>query len=101
MKYRFAVKFGTLSNIYLCMLQGWSARVYAQQGYRRVLGSSPREGLRQASWIRIIVLMHAKHSRWDVYTLCPGSSDPPEKIFNIFASENEVYTIYNYYDTLG
>ena len=22
-------------------------------------------------------------------TVCPGSSDPPEKIFNIFASENE------------
>ena len=28
------------------------------------------------------------------YTVCPGSSDPPEKIFNIFAYENEVYTIY-------
>ena len=27
-------------------------------------------------------------------TVCQGSSDPPEKIFNIFASENEVYTIY-------
>ena len=27
-------------------------------------------------------------------TVCPGSSDPPEKIFNIFASENEAYTIY-------
>ena len=27
-------------------------------------------------------------------TVRPGSSDPPEKIFNIFASENEVYTIY-------
>ena len=27
-------------------------------------------------------------------TVCPGSSDPPEKIFNIFASQNEVYTIY-------
>ena len=26
------------------------------------------------------------------YTVCPGSSDPPEKILNIFASENEVYT---------
>ena len=25
-------------------------------------------------------------------TVCPGSSDPPEKIFHIFASENEVYT---------
>ena len=24
----------------------------------------------------------------------PGSSDPREKIFNIFASENEVYTIF-------
>ena len=34
----------------------------------------------------------ACYSRTD--TVCPGSSDPPEKIFNIFASENEVYTIY-------
>ena len=33
-------------------------------------------------------------------TVCPGSSDPPEKILNIFASENKVYTIY-YYDILG
>ena len=30
----------------------------------------------------------------DIHIVCPGSSDPPEKIFNIFASENEVYTIY-------
>ena len=29
-------------------------------------------------------------------TVCPGSSDPPEKSINIFASENE-----NYYNTLG
>ena len=31
-----------------------------------------------------------------LYTECPGSSDPSEKIFSIllFASENEVYTIY-------
>ena len=28
------------------------------------------------------------------YTVCPGSSDPPGKIFNIFASENEAYIIY-------
>ena len=28
------------------------------------------------------------------HTVCPGSSDPPEKIFNIFESENEVYTNY-------
>ena len=27
-------------------------------------------------------------------TVCPGSSDPPEKMFYIFALENEVYTIY-------
>ena len=26
-------------------------------------------------------------------TVCPGSSDPPDKILNIFASENEVWTI--------
>ena len=30
----------------------------------------------------------------DRYTVCPGSSYPSEKMFNIFASENEVYTIY-------
>ena len=29
-----------------------------------------------------------------IFTVCPGSSDPPEKILNIFTSENEVYTIY-------
>ena len=29
-----------------------------------------------------------------LYTVCPGSSDPPEKIFNIFASENDVYPIH-------
>ena len=34
-----------------------------------------------------------------INTVCPGSSDPTEKIFNVFASENEGYTIY--YDTLG
>ena len=34
-------------------------------------------------------------------TVCPGSSDPPEKIFNIFASENEVTPFINYYNTLG
>ena len=27
-------------------------------------------------------------------TVCPGSSEPPGKIFNVFASETEVYTIY-------
>ena len=26
--------------------------------------------------------------------VCPGSSDPAEKLFDIFASENEVYTLY-------
>ena len=29
-----------------------------------------------------------------IYTVCPESSDPPEKILDIFASENEVYTIF-------
>ena len=28
-----------------------------------------------------------------IYNVCPGSSDPPEKIFNVFASENEGYTL--------
>ena len=27
-------------------------------------------------------------------TVCPGSSDPPEKILSLFASEIEVYTIF-------
>ena len=27
-------------------------------------------------------------------TVCPGSSDPQEKIFNIFPSEHEINTIY-------
>ena len=36
-----------------------------------------------------------------VHTVCPGSSDPPEKMLIIFASENEAYTIFNYYDILG
>ena len=31
---------------------------------------------------------------YEVNTVCPGSNDPPENISNIFASENEVYTIY-------
>ena len=34
------------------------------------------------------------HLYFKLSTVCPGSSDPPEKIFNIFASEHEVYTIY-------
>ena len=29
-----------------------------------------------------------------VNTVCSGSSDPPEEIFDIFASENEGYNIY-------
>ena len=31
---------------------------------------------------------------FSLYTVCPGISDPAEKIFSIFESENEVYTIY-------
>ena len=27
-------------------------------------------------------------------TVCPGRSDPPERMLNIFESENEAYTIY-------
>ena len=34
-------------------------------------------------------------------TVCPGSSDPGEKIFHIFAAENELTPFINYYDTLG
>ena len=44
----------------------------------------------------------ATHSQWNegtglsinYPTVCPGSSDPPEKMFKTFASENEFYTIY-------
>ena len=35
-----------------------------------------------------------KRSDFKQYTVCPGSSDPPEKILNVHASENEVYTIF-------
>ena len=28
-----------------------------------------------------------------MHTVCPGSSDPLEKIFNVFASENEVHRL--------
>ena len=35
-------------------------------------------------------------------TVCPGSSDPPEKIFNIFESVMRFSPLINYYyDTLG
>ena len=37
----------------------------------------------------------------NVGTVCPGSSDPPQKMFNIFASEIEVYTIYELLRYLG
>ena len=40
----------------------------------------------QVSWQLFFLLL--------ICTVCPGSSDPPEKILNIFASENEVYTIF-------
>ena len=36
-----------------------------------------------------------------MYTVCPGSSDPPEKIFNIFASKMRFTPFINYYDSLG
>ena len=35
------------------------------------------------------------HGTFEAFTtVCPGSNDLPEKIFNIFASANKVYTIY-------
>ena len=40
------------------------------------------------------LVLHESKSIWSADTVCPGSSDPPKKIFDIFASENEVYTIY-------
>ena len=48
------------------------------------------------------VLLQDRTDKYRQGTVCPGSSDPPEKnIKYIFASENEVYTIFNYYDILG
>ena len=32
--------------------------------------------------------------KYNHHTVCPGSSDPPEKILYVFASENEVYNVY-------
>ena len=33
-------------------------------------------------------------TKGSVPTVCPESSDPPGKMLNIFASENEVYNIF-------
>ena len=46
--------------------------------------------------IKFLALLHARAT-----TVCPGSCDPPEKIFNIFASEMRFTPSINYYDTLG
>ena len=35
------------------------------------------------------------------YTVCSGSSAPPEKILNIFASEMRFTPFFNYCDILG
>ena len=36
----------------------------------------------------------SKKTKKTIVTVCPGSSDPSEKIFNMFAPENEVCTSY-------
>ena len=41
-----------------------------------------------------VICLLRQYSPIFVCTVCPGSSDPSKKIFNIFASENEVYTIF-------
>ena len=41
-----------------------------------------------------VVFCHPHTYLFWLTTVCPGSSDPPEKILNIFAPENEVYTIF-------
>ena len=46
--------------------------------------------MQTAPWNKI----PACHPTYENNTVCPGSSDPPGKIFNMFASENEGYTIY-------
>ena len=42
--------------------------------------------------LRFLVILYTRGLM--VPTVCIGSSDTSEKIFNIFESENEVYTIY-------
>ena len=63
-------------EIMVIQAHGWTARGYCAPEVKYIIG-----------FLQVI--------------LYPGSSDPPEKIFNIFASENEGHTIINYYDTLG
>ena len=46
------------------------------------------------SYVRKFFPIYALSAWFYHGTVCPGSSDPPEKIFNIIASENEVYTVY-------
>ena len=46
-------------------------------------------------YIQVLGVPYSVSNKYTVFsTVCPGSSDPPENIFIIFASENEVYTIY-------
>ena len=58
--------------------------------YSANYGYSPAIKQTQAVDIHIVAEIHGTLT----YTVCPGSSDPSEKIFSMFASENEVYTIY-------
>ena len=41
-----------------------------------------------------VLLNYCLYMLYPKDTVCPGSSYPPEKIFNVVTSENEVYTIY-------
>ena len=43
-------------------------------------------------WLFFCLFVYSSNVCLSTFIVCPGSSDPLEKIFNIFAPENEVYT---------
>ena len=50
----------------------------------------------------VTVMIYQLYEQLLQHTVCPGSSDPPEKIFNIFSSAKMRFTPFiNYYNTLG
>ena len=61
-----------------------------------VIGAHVRNEIGNFIFFRHLIISMIKCSEltFDISTVCPGSSDPPEKTFNTFASEIAVYTIY-------
>ena len=54
-------------------------------------------------WVYNLALSLMSKPQWrTIYTVCPGSSDPPEKIFNIYLHQKMRFKPFiNYYNTLG